>query len=766
MTDAVFGLVDSKVEQDVIGYMSKATGVKYSDEQLNILKTHGGMCILASAGSGKTTTLNHLIAKRIQTGEIGDPSKLLCTTFSKAGADEMGQRLDQLLSQLGIHKNVKVRTLHSTYLSILRDLQYNFKVIEDGQKLGIIREACKDLGVNLEDDELLTLASVLSFQVNNLMSDADVFMSYVYTIRDKVDKDTYSKIRASVNEKKQSKGLVDFDDMQLLVYQIFRSNVYGKALEKYCQSLWEYIYIDEAQDISKIQFAILKKMVGDPNKLVIIGDDDQCIYEWRCADPSIILNICGIYPELTRVTLTTNYRCLSNIVDRAAHGIKFNQIRSDKSMVAYDKGGDIKFCDTGDSNMYTMSKYAFKYIRDLIVNDGVNPSDIAVLARNNSHLSILGNMLFRNGIFCRMTEDIKLTKQFRYKQLASAIVMADNTTNSQLVSKDFWMFCAYLNKRMSNEIGKIQSTYGLTLKDTLGLILTEFLHVKVDWQNPGIKIGALDFGKYNNLFNSLKGDTIGSLVTIFGALNDNNPAETAITLMKMFIATKKDMYFKSESAFRFGSGLVEYLTDLLRSLGFAGYKRFIKTVEQFEAGEMAVMSPMVTLSTMHGAKGKEWRYVLMFAVDNVSFPDFNNIDNCMAIGIPELDIRRMIDEDRRLHYVAMTRAKEHLSIFANKENLSVYTLESFGVADYGTNSDKHIMAMAQHGLYNNLVNGSIGLFTSAETMLDVKIDDIDKTKIVGQHSLAKDDDEAVVANKSSFNLNSIQTYAAIQGGED
>lgn len=696
-----------ELDNKIIKYMGEVTHTVYSDEQLDILKHRGGMCILASAGSGKTTTLNHLIAKRIQTGEINQTTKLLCTTFSKSGATEMGQRLGQLLSQLGFNKKVDVRTLHSVYFSLLKDLQYNLDVIEDGSKMKYIREACKENDIQLEDDEARTLESILSYQINNLMSDKAIFQSYIYTLREKISLENYSKIRGLFNRKKQLAGKIDFDDMQLLVYQLLRSEAYGKSLEAYCHSLWDYIYVDEAQDISRIQFAILKKFIANPNNLVIIGDDDQCIYQWRGADPSIILNICGTYPELTKFTLTTNYRCKSNIVDRAAHGIKFNRIRSDKSMVAHEDGGEIKVCDTGKGNIFDMSKYAYKYIKELVIDKGVNPGEIAVLSRNNQHLTVLGNMLFKDGIFCEQAPEMRFTSCSAYRVVCGLLKLADNTTNGNITSVELWKCCKFMSRRVSNEVGNIQNTYGVPLKEVLGLILTEYCcRTDIDWKNPGMKVGKLDFGKYRALFSGLSMDTIEGLKTIYRLLDTEENTKVAVGMLILYTQTMSNKMFKGEDSQRFINGYVEYMISLIENMGLNNFQKYITAVSQFEAGKMAVMSPKVTLSTIHGAKGKEWKYVIIFADDNVSFPSFQNIEDCIKNCVPDLDIRCMIDENRRLHYVAFTRAKEHLTIFGDKDNLSLYTLESLGVMDYGSTNDSHIIAMAQHGVYKELLSKS------------------------------------------------------------
>lgn len=726
-------------EMDIITNMSRTTGVKYSDEQLDILKHHGGMCILACAGSGKTSILNHLIGKRIQSGEISNTAKLLCTTFSKSGADELEQRLDSLLKQLGIKSNAQVKTLHSVYYSLLKNIGYNIKIVDNSTKMRYIREACKETNVLLEEEDFVTLDGIFGFQINNLMSDEVLFKSYAYTLREKIPLNEYSKIRTAFNSKKQNAGCMDFDDMQLWVFTLLKSEAYGEDLQRYCKSLWEYIYMDEAQDISKIQFEILKMIISDPNKLVFIGDDDQCIYQWRGADPSIILNICAIYTELTMFKLTTNYRCYGDIVRRAADGIKFNISRSDKTMIPFNEGGKINVCDIGQCNIHEMSKYAYKYIKELVIDKGVNPKDIAVLSRNNQHLTVLGNMLFRDGIYCKTSDDMKFTKCSIYRLVNGILFIGQNTTNGNLTSENLWKCCAYMQRSISKEIGNIQNTYGISLKDTLGLLLTNTDRCyDVKWNNPGIKIQSMDILKCNTIASRLNEEGFDSLKTVYKLLDNENSSTCTVALLKMFLLTKLNFFFKSYESSRFAEGFVSYICTLIEEMGISNTMRYLNSIEQFENGYMAVMSPMVTLSTMHSAKGREWKYVIIFADDNVSFPSFQNIQQCISDGVPISDIMSMIDENRRLHYVAMTRAKEQLMIFGYKGNLSVYTLEALGVMNFDRQNNTNIITMAQHGIYKELIEqAETTIFDkSSQYYCSIDIGDLD-TKIEKEYNSSK-----------------------------
>ena len=258
---------------------------------VNIVKTgrfEEMTCIQVSEQSGlfltencvvthNTSVLTHLLAKRILTGEISDTSKLLCTTYSKAGADEMEERLGSLFKQLGIRSTVKVQTLHAFFLMVLRHFGFDNKIISNGQRVAFILDSCREAKVSLGDDELRTVDSLLSYQVNNVMSDEALVKSYVYTLEN-VSQEKFKEIRTGYNQRKQKAGVIDFDDMQLYMYTLL-VNQGREDILRYCQTNWTNFYIDEAQDVSKIQFAILRKLITNPDNMTFIGDDDQCLVE-------------------------------------------------------------------------------------------------------------------------------------------------------------------------------------------------------------------------------------------------------------------------------------------------------------------------------------------------------------------------------------------------------------------------------------------------------------------------------------------------------
>lgn len=674
---------------DVIREISQATGVKYSDEQLEILKHRGGMCILACAGAGKTTVLTHLIAKRIKTGEIPDTRTLLCTTYSRAGSLEMEERLAKLLSTLGINAKVQIKTLHASYLAVLRKFGLKAGICQAEQRLVFVKEACKESKLTLEDEDIQLVDSLLSYQVNNLLSDEELVKSYVYTLEN-VPPEKYSEIRLRYNEKKEERGLIDFDDMQLYMYMLLVKQRREDVLN-YCRSIWTDFYIDEFQDVSKIQFAILRQLVTDPNRLVVIGDDDQCIYQWRGADPSIILNICGYY-DIKRFILSTNYRCGGEIVKHAAIGIKNNDRRTDKTMIPHNDGGRIKICDCEAHDLYKMSKKAFKYIKNLVDN-GCKPSDIAVLSRNNQHLAVLGNMLFKEGIFCKAAQEMQMSNMTIFKDIKGLLEFADNTCNYNIVRSILWKVVPYLGTRGANLIATIMEHTGCSLKDALGFFITKFTAYSdnIEWKG-NLKIPQEAYEKIDEAkYRIVNRDIEYNLYKLYLILDTYKEKDKMNELLNRYVVSISFMY-KTQDKSRILSAVTKYIKDLIEEKGLEETKAFLRLTEQYEVGDYEVPGPKVNMCTIHGAKGREWKYVIIFADDNIAFPSFEGISKMLEDGISPEDISSSIDEERRLHYVAMTRAKEELMIFGDKFNLSVFTIEALGLLDKGnTKMNKHII---------------------------------------------------------------------------
>ena len=890
--------IDDK-ELKIITDMESITGRKFSDEQRKILEHHGNACILACAGSGKTTISVNLIAKRILTGEIKDVNRLIYTTFSKAGADEMKERLDTLMGQLGMgHIKVQVRTLHSFFLSVIHTFGLNKRIINGSERTKMVRQACKDAEYPLKDDDLMIIDNLLSYQMNNLLTNKKLVESYVNTLED-LTVEKYAIINASFRKQKDDENCMDYDDMQYYLWlwlvkwqksDIQEQRDTAVAVRNYCKAVYTDFYIDEAQDVSKIQFEIIKAIVADPeNKnrldrnLVFIGDDDQClledtevatdsgiklikdivegdkvlsldngnivkstvintyshginnsiplvkittasgksyiatadhkvmvkipdkfmeetfsykgnkyvisdvvrefldtkksdkrddlmlriaerlpvfgylmdlphfgrvktnngyvitsamslrsgmifggldannnnsikddiivsvevvdkaelvkqdkrvyclnlasnhnyfangllthncIYQWRGSDPSIILTI-GAKFNMQTFVLSTNYRCLNEIVDYAAVGIKCNNSRFDKSMNAFNKGGSVKIYPSIAEDLCSLSIAALNQIKYWL-GQGDKVSDIAVLSRNNFHLALLSNMLLREGIYCNMTEDMKLTKSYMYSDVKDIISLSEPTWKADLTAKVLWRLCRFMGANNSRIIASFQDSCALSLEDALGWLLKHFVVKDLNFSKKlNISMQAEQQMQYQMA--KLSRDTTDDMLTLYNTLSSGSREDRIRALLYQYLQATSFMY-KSKDKNRSIRGLVQYVINLMKKDGVDKMLEFMRVTEQLEGGKMVIPGEKLTLTTIHSAKGREWKNVIMFACDNVSQPSFDGIYGMIQDDIPMSDIFENIDEERRLFYVGNTRAKENLFVITYLQP-SIFILEALG----------------------------------------------------------------------------------------
>jgi len=663
--------------EKAIERLKSSTGIEYSDEQLAILKARGGMRVLASAGSGKTTVLTHLVAKRILTGEI-DPDTTMCTTFSKEGAGEMQQRLIELLQLVGVYTQVECRTMHSTYYQLIKKLgskrEQEFDLCSNLNRTKFIRKAIKTNNLELTDEDILGVDSLLSYRINNLLSYEALANSPAYKIPLTVEElravaEEYSKLKREAH-------MLDFDDIQLLVYVHLVKNRDSKWID-YCRTKWKYIYVDEFQDVSKLQYAILEALCSDVSNLVVIGDDDQSIYEWRGANPRLILEICGT-AGIPSYNLSVNYRCKNKIVDMAARGIQNNAVRASKTLTANQEGGEVKLslCDT--NNLFEVSYKGLEYIKGLLKEGKATPDDIAILSRNNAHLHILNAMLTREGIPTVSRLDIKLSQSQLMRDIQGVMDMVEPMYNTDIVTQVLWKVVEYLGVRGAKLVAKVMTVLCTDLATALDFCC-----------NPAsVTIGSAVLRNQleKNIEGQFRRDTLISMSELSNLIRSKEEKkgaeeEKATALLGMYSRGTMFMYTGADKQ-RVITSLIKFICWLLKEDGYSTTNALLQNIFKTDEGTKGV-----TLSTVHSAKGKEWKYVIIFADDNVSFPNLGAMQGILqSPNVSQSDIRevyRQLDEERRLHYVAMTRAKEELYILTSKTTPSILLLESLGKLSLG-----------------------------------------------------------------------------------
>lgn len=553
--------------------------------------------------------------------------------------------------------------------------------------------------VNLESANVDILENILTGTFNSLCADEESIVSINRVAQIASDKSNHTFTR--------------FDELQVgMLIPVYDSET-GKVVEDTITKIERKHYNGYVYDLS-----VPRTRNFMANGICV----HNCIYQWRGADPSIILNICGYY-DITKFVLSTNYRCGGEIVRHASVGIKNNANRSEKEMIPFNDGGRIKLYHCGSDNLYRMSKSAYDYIMGLLAQ-GVKPNEIAVLSRNNQHLAILNNMLLKSGYFTECAPEMQFTTMALYKDIRMMLSLMEDTYDHNLVKKILWKVCPYFGVKGATVVADVMNKTGCSVTKAIGYSLSNLADMgrEIGWKDS-LKMSARVEDNLRFRFNSISRESLYHLVTLYNILkDDSNRAEQLNGILGLYISSVEFMY-KSMDKARTLVGVVAYIKDLIAELGFDNAVTHLNITERYESGKEAVLGHKVAMSTMHGAKGKEWRYVVLFANDNVTCPSFEGIAKMLEDKVELRDISGSIDENRRLSYVGMTRAKEELMIFTDKNNMSVYMLEAFGLlkAD-GYKDNTHIIKMANNGgLNDNLLEQALALFDDdSEYHIDIQ----------------------------------------------
>lgn len=703
------------LENKAIAALEEVNGMKFSDEQLKILKCRESQKVLACAGSGKTTTISNLICKRLITGEISHPSRLVCLSFSREAAKEMQSRLDKMIAVLNLPVTVNVRTIHSFLLNLITTFGMNCKVGESDVLNRYIRDSLKDVNLTLEEEDFETLKGMLSFQTNNLMSDSDIVGSWNNTIE--IDLSDYAAVRGGYAARKQKAGVIDYDDMLLIMYNLLNGPQKDEFIN-YIKAVYDYFIIDEAQDTSVVQFEVLRAMIShveqtgefkhnvlDKN-LVYVGDDDQCIYRWRGANPNIIMNINGTF-EMTENNLSTNYRCGSEIVDFAYTGIKRNANRNEKSMRAFNEGGHVTIVEATQhqDNIFAMTEWVYVKIKELH-ESGVKYSDMAVITRLNRHVNTLKMMLVNAGIFTKSADRMRVSDSLEFRDIESLVSLTDgNTRSCKLTTSIIWKLCPYLSTKYANVIGEIQNQYGLTFSELLDVLMCKVFRAidesEVCEAAKGVEeTSSVVKTMFNKLRYGIRSDGISAFGRLRDIINGSDKAVVLRDLLYQYYDTTSNYLYKNEDRARNFESMVKYVNYYTRKYGIDKTKAMLKNLRTYEKGDMFAGNDLVNLTTAHSAKGKEWKVVFMLGCDDYSSPSRQRIDKLIKDGVDKSSIYDYIDDERRLHYVSCTRAKEQLYLVGAEEH-SMFVMEQEGLLGNPSTLDANMVILS------SVLNGGV-----------------------------------------------------------
>ncbi len=590
-----------------------------------VTKIEGPLLVLAGAGSGKTKVLTTRIAYLIKEKNV-DPSSILAITFTNKAAKEMKERVVNILGPSAYE--IQISTFHSFGLQIIREnydkLEYkkNFTILDSEDSLTLIRKILRELNLDHKIYNPRSIRNVISSNKNELI-DADGYIKFVHTEFDKKVLEVFKKY-----EKRLFEGnSLDFDDLLMLPIILF--NKYPSILQEY-QEKYKYILIDEYQDTNGAQYLLTKMISAKYKNICVVGDESQSIYSFRGANYRNILNFENDYKDAETILLEKNYRSTQNILNVANDIIKNNTQKKDKKLwTDNEKGPKVVYHQS--YNEKDEASYVVDKTIELI-NNGVDARDIAILYRTNAQ--------------SRTIEEAILKANIPYKIVGSVYFYN---------RKEIKDLIAYL-KVIHNEDDNVNLLRIINVpKRGIGLKTIERLTNKADLYNQSLYVSIdsgkeLEFKKIIEKIKSKKDDlTLTELVDLVldksgmkqELINEKTiEAEIRLENLEEFKTITKEFEEKNGII-----SLEEFLYEI----------SLVADVEEYKNNDNAL-----TLMTVHSAKGLEFDYVFIVGLEEGLFPHRNS-----SVNLDE------IEEERRLCYVAVTRAKKALWL-VNAKQRTIY----------------------------------------------------------------------------------------------
>lgn len=595
------------------------------EQQRAVVTTEGPLLILAGAGSGKTKTLTHRIAHILSNG-LANPYELLAVTFTNKAAKEMRERVAHLLGENPNNRSFMpyLGTFHGICVRLLRQdgefagVNKNFVIYDDGDRQSLIKKLLERERIDEKQNPARSVSSLISSSKNEMVTPAEM----AGTASGPLQK-TAAKIYPLYETELKRAGALDFDDLIAKAVELFQNH--PNVREKW-QRQFKYIMIDEYQDTNAAQYKLVKLLTSSSQNLCVVGDDWQSIYSWRGADYRNILNFERDYPKATIVKLEQNYRSTKAILDAAHKVISKNSSRSSKELWT-DLGAGAPVQVLQASNERQESEMLVRRIRTQTDIKARNFSDFAVLYRTNAQSRAVEEQFVRFGIPYRIFGGLRFYDRKEIKDIISYLRLIYQP-------EDVASFDRIVNVP-TRGIGATSLQRFMSWRNLNGLGIYEALENIKDCSDlPSKASNALQ--SFHFFLND------------FRAQADNIPvADLLEALVK-----KIDYYKYIDDGTIQGESRVENVKELITvakgyaDMGVSGFLEEVALVSEVENNES---SDSVSLMTLHSAKGLEFPVVYLIGMEEGVFPHSRAMFD-----------QSEMEEERRLAYVGMTRAKEEL----------------------------------------------------------------------------------------------------------
>lgn len=594
-----------------------------------VLTTEGPVLVLAGAGSGKTTVLVNRIAYMISEKHIR-PWNILAITFTNKAAREMKDRIERLLGDTA--KDMWIGTFHSVCVRILRScidlLGYSrdFVIYDTADTKTVMKECLRELDIDEKSFPVRNVLSIISNAKNDLMDAATFENVYKSDYRMSI----IAKIYYRYQTKLRKNNAVDFDDIILNTVKILSEN--PDVLSKY-QDKFQYILVDEYQDTNNSQYLLINLLAQANRNLCVVGDDDQSIYKFRGANIGNILNFEDDYSDVQKITLDQNYRSTQNILDAANSVISNNKGRMGKSLWTSNGDGNKVFVYTG-TNEYDEARYIARQIKKHFDEQG-SFSDCAILYRTNAQSRVIEEMLMRESVPYKVLSGLRFYDRKEIKDIIAYLRVVYNPNDDVSLAR--------IINEPKRKIGNATLEKARNIAREKETSLYDVISHADDY--PEFKTTIKKLLSFSEIIQSLikLKDTVtiedltGRILNDTGympalVMEDTTESKTRIENLGEFISVITEFEKNEET----GNTLGEFLENI----------SLVSDIDGYDENEDSAV-----LMTIHSAKGLEFPIVFLSGLEEGLFP-----------GMRSMESDDDIEEERRLCYVAITRAKEQLYI--------------------------------------------------------------------------------------------------------
>ena len=604
-----------------------------------VMQTDGPILILAGAGSGKTRVLTHRAAYLIEEKGV-NPYQIMAITFTNKAAGEMRERINSLVG-LGAN-GIWVATFHATCVRILRrfinriGFETNFTIYDADDQKTLMKDICKSMEIDTKLYKEKMFLAAISSAKNELIGPAE----FARNAGDDFEKIKQAQVYKEYQEALKRNNALDFDDLIFYAVKLFSED--EQVLSHY-QERFRYIMVDEYQDTNTAQFKLIWFLAGKYRNLCVVGDDDQSIYKFRGANIYNILNFEKFFPEAAVIKLEQNYRSTQNILDAANSVIANNYSRKQKKLwTANGAGEKITFCQF--INGYEEAAFAAKDITEKVFQKGYQYKDCAVLYRTNAQSRLFEEKFIVSNIPYRIIGGVNFYARKEIKDLLCYLKTVDNASDDLAVRR-----IINIPKRGigATTIGRVQA-YAASQE------ISFYDALKAADEIPSIGKAAAKIRPFVLLIQSLRSKL--GLISLTDLLDEI--LENTGYVKELQAEGTEEAKARIENIDELISKIADYEQGEEEPT-LSGFLEEVALVADIDTLEEE--SNYVVLMTLHSAKGLEFSNVYLAGMEDGLFPSYMSIVSETAA--------EDIEEERRLAYVGITRAKEYLTLTCAKERM-------------------------------------------------------------------------------------------------